>query len=231
MRFVVALNPEGSSLKLSTFLGGNGYDGATDVSLDSHENIYVTGTTSSTNFPIFRAFQSTFKGGISDGFVTKFNPQASQLVYSTYYGGSGWDYPFRIAVNRRGEAALIGFTSSIDFPVEHAVSPGYRGGATDAFVVLLDRGGQYSVFSTYLGGTGDEYGYAVDFGCHNSIWVGGSTSSTDFPLVRAFQPYYAGGPFDAFLSEITTDDDSPETESGALISEVGPEMQGHQACR
>ena len=214
--FIAALNEAGSDLKLSTYLGGSGFDGANDIVLDARGNIYVTGATSSTDFPVFHAFQSTNKGGISDGFVTKFNPQASELVYSTYYGGSGWDVPYRISVNRRGEAALIGFTSSTDFPTYRAVNPGYSGGATDAFVVLLDRDGQQPSFSTYLGGAGDEYGYAVNAGCHNSVWVGGSTSSTDFPLVRAFQPHYAGGPYDAFLSQIMIDDDSEESAASVL---------------
>jgi hypothetical protein len=205
--FVSGLNAAGSGLVFSTFLGGTSFDTATDVALDGHDNIYVTGITASNDFPIARAFQSTNKGGFSDVFITKFNPRASQLIYSTYYGGSGLDYPFRIAVNRKGGAALIGFTSSVDFPTYRALNPIYAGGATDAFVVLLDGSGEHPRFSTYLGGTGDEYGYAVSVGCHNSVWVGGSTSSKDFPLARPFQPAYAGGPFDAFLSRILNRDD------------------------
>jgi hypothetical protein len=209
--FVTRLNAAGSSLASSTFLGGSGFDAASDIALDGRGNIYVTGITGSADFPIARAFQPTNKGGFSDGFITKFNPRASQLIYSTYYGGSGFDYPFRIAVNRQGEAALIGFTSSTDFPTYQALNPTYGGGVTDAFVVLLDRSGEQPRFSTYLGGTGDEYGYAVSTGCRNSVWVGGSTSSKNFPLAQAFQPAYAGGPFDAFLSRILIRDDTAES--------------------
>jgi hypothetical protein len=214
--FVAKLNAAGSGLVFSTFLGGTSFDGATGIALDGRSNIYVTGITGSTDFPLVRPFQSTNKGGPTDGFVTKLNPRASQLIYSTYLGGSGLDYPFRIDVDRHEDAALIGFTSSTDFPTYHALYPSYNGGATDAFVVLLDRSGQQPRFSTFLGGTGDEYGYAIAIGCRNSIWVGGSTSSKDFPLAGAFQPAYAGGPFDAFLSRIQSDDDPPENTTRSL---------------
>jgi hypothetical protein len=212
--FISKLNVAGSGLMFSTFLGGTGFDRATDIALGHRGNIYVTGTATSLDFPLARAFQTTNKSGFT-GFVTKFNPQASQLVYSTYYGGSGSDYPFRIAVNRHGEAALIGITSSTDFPTYRALNPSYSGGATDAFVVLLDRSGQQPLFSTYLGGTGNDYGYAVSVGCRDSVWIGGSTSSRDFPLTQAFQPVYAGGPFDAFLSRILNHDDQEEAEEVA----------------
>jgi hypothetical protein len=225
--FVTRLNTAGSGLISSTFLGGTGFDAASDIALDGRGNIYVTGITGSTDFPIAQAFQLANKGGFSDGFVTKFNPRASQLMYSTYYGGSGFDYPFRIAVNRQGEAALIGFTGSTDFPTYQALNPTYGGGVTDAFVVLLDRSGKQPRFSTYLGGTGDEYGYAISTGCRNSVWVGGSTSSKNFPLAQAFQPAYAGGPFDAFLSRILIHDDTAE--SPARFSPI-PESH-ERGCR
>lgn len=208
--FVTKLNAAGSGLVFSTLLGGTSFDGATGIALDRESNIYVTGYTGSTDFPLVHPFQSVNKGGPADGFITKLNPQASQLIYSTYVGGSGFDYPFRIAVNRHEDAALIGFTNSTDFPTYQALYPSYLGGATDAFVLLLDRSGQQPRFSTYLGGTGDEYGYAIAIGCRNSVWVGGSTSSKDFPVAQALQPAYAGGPFDAFLSLIQSDDGSPE---------------------
>jgi hypothetical protein len=226
--FIAKLNEAGSGLVFSTFLGGTGFDAATDIALDRRRNIYVTGITSSTDFPLARAFQATNKGGFSDGFVTKFDPQASQLIYSTYYGGSGLDYPFRIAVNRNENAALIGLTSSTDFPTYRALNSSYSGGNTDAFIVLLDRSGQQPLISTYLGGTGDDFGYAVSIGCRDSIWVGGSTSSKDFPLAHAFQPVYAGGPFDAFLSRVLNHDDPEENAAQFLHANDGHEHRCRQ---
>jgi hypothetical protein len=200
--FVLKLDPSGSKSVWATFLGGSGFDVGTDIALDYHDNVYVTGTTNSSDFPLSHAFQASNKGGPSDGFVTKFNPQGVQLIYSTYIGGSGLDFPFRIAIDRNERPAIVGFTSSTDFPLQSPLQPSYAGGMTDAFVLQLHRNGEHLRFSTYLGGTGDEYGYAIAMGCDDNIWVGGSTSSTNFPLHRAFQPVYGGGPFDAFLSEI-----------------------------
>lgn len=200
--FVTKLNAAGSDIEFSTFLGGGGTDAATDIALDPPRHVYVTGRTASTDFPIVRAFQSENRGGVSDGFVAKFDSKASNLIYSTYVGGSAWDYPYRIAVRANQEASVIGFTSSPDFPTHDALNSFYGGGATDAFLVTLDRRGENARLSTYLGGSGADYGYAITIGSGNSIWFGGSTTSMDFPLVRASQDAYAGGPFDAFLGRI-----------------------------
>jgi hypothetical protein len=113
-------------------------------------------------------------------------------------------------VNGRGEASIVGFTSSTNFPLLNPIQASYRGGITDAFVFTLDRTGERPRFSTYLGGSGDEFGYTITIGCRDSVWVGGSSSSKDFPIVDAFQSTYAGGPFDAFLSRIDADNSHEE---------------------
>jgi hypothetical protein len=208
--FVTKLNPSGSEVLFSTFLGGSSFDGANDLALDRQGNVYVTGITGSTDFPMVQPFQSKNQGGQFDGFLAKLDLQTSQLIYSTYVGGNGIDYPFRIAVNGRGEASIVGFTSSTNFPLLNPIQASYRGGITDAFVFTLDRTGERPRFSTYLGGSGDEFGYTITIGCRDSVWVGGSSSSKDFPIVDAFQSTYAGGPFDAFLSRIDTDNSYEE---------------------
>ncbi len=200
--FVTKLNATGSDVVFSTFLGGSGFDGANGVALDHRDRVYVTGTTNSMDFPLIRPFQSKNRGGFTDGFIAKLDSQTSELVYSTYLGGTGFDVPLRIAVNGRDEPSVVGFTSSTDFPTYNALNSFYGGGAADAFVAMLDRSGQKLRFATYLGGTGDDYGYGITIGRGNSVWVGGSTSSKDFPIVDAFQPAYSGGPFDAFLMKI-----------------------------
>jgi hypothetical protein len=216
--FVTKLNVTGSDVLSSTFLGGSGFDGATGIALDHRDSVYVTGTTTSIDFPLVRAFQSKNQGGQSDGFIAKLDLETSELIYSTYVGGKGFDFPFRIAVNSRGEASVIGFTSSTDFPIHNAVESSYRGGATDAFIVTLDRSGERARLSTYLGGNGDEFGYAITIGCRDSVWVGGSTSSKDFPMVEAFQPAYSGGPFDAFLSRIVAEEQSEEDAISSFLT-------------
>ena len=164
-------------------------------------NAYVTGFTSSSNFPLQNAYQSKYMGGFSDGFVTKFSKNGEKLIYSTYLGGAQMDIGWRIGVDASSNAAVVGFTSSTDFPVLDALQPKYAGGNTDAFVSRFDPAGRLE-FSTYLGGKGDEFGYSINADQADSIWVGGSTSSRDFPVVKAFQKSYAGGPFDAFLTKI-----------------------------
>ena len=199
--FVFKLNASGSQAVWSTYLGGSRFDGAFDVAIDRRHNVYVTGNTQSTDFPLAHPFQSTNRAQV-DGFVTKFSAQGTSLIYSTYLGGSLINIPFRIAVSREEEAAVVGFTSSTDFPLQNPLQASYGGGNFDAFVTRFSRGGDQLQFSTYLGGTGDEFGYAITAGCDGSIWAGGSTSSTNFPLAKPFQPTYGGGPFDAFLTEI-----------------------------
>jgi hypothetical protein len=201
--FLTKLNARGTGLDFSTYLGGNGFDSGTAVALGALDGVYVTGTTSSTNFPTVKPFQPRNMGGISDGFISKFAPSGSKLIYSTYFGGTGEDFPFRVAVDCFGNAIVIGFTASQDFPVINALQPKYAGGNTDAFVTKFDDTGSKLYYSTYLGGTGDEYGYAIHVDLEGNVWIGGSTSSLDFPLVKAFEGTYGGGPFDAFLTKLS----------------------------
>ncbi|MBV9303480.1 MAG: SBBP repeat-containing protein [Acidobacteriaceae bacterium] len=200
--FVTKLDPGGCALEFSTYLGGNSYDAGLGIVVDESRDVLVTGFTGSTNFPLAHPYQSKYGGGSSDAFVTKFATSGSELIYSTYLGGSGMDFAVRIAVDPSGNAAVVGFTSSTDFPVLNALQEKYGGGYTDGFITRFGPDG-HAEFSTYLGGKGDEYGYAINADQEGSIWVGGSTSSRDFPLVKPFQKHYAGGLFDAFLTKIS----------------------------
>ncbi len=218
--FVTKLNPSGDALEFSTYLGGNGFDAGFAVALDVFNEIYITGFTGSSNFPLEHPFQSAPKAPGTHGFLTKFAWTGQTLSYSTYLSGSSSDYAWRITVDALGEASVIGFTSSTDFPVVNALQPKYGGGNTDAFVSKFDPIGRPE-YSTYLGGKGDEYGYAINADMAGNVWVGGSTSSRDYPLVRAFQKEYAGGPFDAFLTKISISPaQSIEVLAGAVLNFV-----------
>jgi hypothetical protein len=199
--FLTSLNAAGSSIVFSSYLGGNGYDGANAVALDGYRNIYIAGFTSSTNFPTLHPFQAALAGQ-SDVFVTRVHAGGARLDYSTYLGGTDFDYPLAVAVDALGDASVVGFTFSTDFPVKNALFPKFQGGQADAFVTRLDRSGAALSYSTYLGGSGGDFGYALHTDLTGAAWVGGSTASTDFPVAHAFQPKYAGGPYDAFLSRI-----------------------------
>jgi hypothetical protein len=154
----------------------------------------VTGHTRSTNFPTTAgAFQSTFGGGYSNAFVTKFDPTGSGLVYSTYLGGNGVDQGRGIALDTAGNAYVTGYTCcSTNFPT----TPGafQPNGFYDAFVTKLNSTGSALVYSTYLGGSNDDVGMGIAVDTDGNAYVTGSTVSTDFPTTPgAFQPVFAGG--------------------------------------
>src|SRR5207247_6425103 len=127
--FVTKLNATGSALAYSTYLGGNSYDSAYGVAVDSAGNAYVTGTTLSTNFPTASPIQATHGGGENDAFVTKLNATGSALVYSTYLGGNSYDSAQGIAVDSAGNAYVAGDTESTNFLAASPFQAATWGGA------------------------------------------------------------------------------------------------------
>jgi uncharacterized protein (TIGR03437 family) len=205
--FVAELNADGSALVYSTYLGASGHDYGNGIAVDSAGSAYITGSTNSaatifantTNFPTASPLQATKAGGY-DAFVTKLNAGGSALVYSTYLGGSGDDYSYGIALDGNGNAFITGFTTSTNFPTANAVQAA-NAGAADAFVAGLNATGSALIYSTYLGGSGNDYGYAIAVDSAGSAYVTGVTQSSDFPT---FNPLQAanGGNTDAFVAKI-----------------------------
>jgi hypothetical protein len=183
----------------STYLGGSGQDYGQSIAVNQYGQAYVTGYTASPDFPTLNALQKT-KDGNSDAFVAKFSAGGS-LLWSTYFGGSDFDYGFGIAVNQYGDAYVAGQTYSVDFPTLNAFQAA-NGGSSDAFVAKFSTGGAL-LWSTYLGGTGFDYatGIAVDPSGH--AYVTGYTGSTDFPTRKAFQRTSPGNG-DAFVARLST---------------------------
>lgn len=189
--FICKFSADGSNLVYSTFLGNNGADISRGIAVDSAGNAYVTGTTYSKNFPTVNAFQATNKSTSTNtpaqAFITKLNAAGDALVYSTYLGGSGnVNDGFGIAVDSAGEAYVIGDTDSVDFPTANPFQ-GVRQGRMDAFVTKFSVAGNSLVYSTYLGGSADQQGYAIAVDTAGSAYVTGITNSTDFPLVNPYQ--------------------------------------------
>jgi len=178
-------------LSYSTYLGGSSGDAGTGIAVDFTGNAYVTGYTSSTNFPgaSSSTIQSTWGGGFYafyDAFVAKINPAGSALIYSTYLGGSGDDQGTGIAVDFAGNAYVTGSTTSTDLPgtSSSTIQSTYGGGA-DAFVAKINPAGSALVYSTYLGGSATDAGdgIAVDF--TGNAYVTGYTLSTEFPATSS----------------------------------------------
>ena len=187
-------------LSYATYLGGTGGDVAYGIAVDSSGAAYVTGSTASSNFPVASAEQTAYAGG-GDVFVTKFNPTGSAPVYSTYLGGSGPDVGSGIVVDSSGAAYVVGTTSSTNFPTTaNAYQSAYAGNG-DAFIAKLSPTGSALVYSSYLGGTGADFGQAIALDSSGNAYVAGSTESTDFPTVNPLQVGKVGSS-DAFVTKI-----------------------------
>jgi hypothetical protein len=214
--FVAKLAPDGASLLYSTYLGGSGIggDAGLGIAVDATGSAYVTGTTSSHDFPITRnAPQPTLRG--DDAFVAKLAPDGASLVYSTYLGGYGGygGVAQGIAVDSAGDAYVVGWTDATNFPTtRNALQPALRGGAFDAFVAKLAPDGASLVYSTYLSGStfsrgsksglgSQAYGIAVDSA--GDAYVTGTTDDADFPTKNPIQSLvgYVG----AFVAELAPD--------------------------
>ena len=175
-------------LLYSTYLGGSGADNGSGIAVDSAGNAYVTGATSSANFPTQGPVQPMFAGGRSDAFVAKINATGSALIYSTYLGGGGDDSGSGIALDTEGNAYVSGWTTSTNFPTLNALQSAYGGGDYDAFVTQINASGSALVYSTYLGGSGIDLGSGIAVDSAGSAYVVGTTASSDFPTTpNAFQ--------------------------------------------
>jgi hypothetical protein len=201
--FVTKLDPTGSALVYSTYLGGSGNDGGSGIAVDTLGHAYVTGFTTSTNFPTTpRAFQLASGGGFADAFVTQLDPTGSALVYSTYLGGSGDDEGNGIAVDALGHAYVTGVAASTNFPTTLRAFQAANGGGADAFVTQLDPTGSALVYSTYLGGSGNDGGSGIAVDSFGHAYVTGSTRSTGFPTTPGgFQTMFSGAA-DAFVTKL-----------------------------
>jgi hypothetical protein len=200
--FVAKLNPSGSQLLFSTYIGATSSDAATSLAVDSSGNAYVTGVTTSRNWQTASPLQANHGGGLFDVFVAKFNIVSRQLVYSTYIGGGGEDRAFRIAVDAAGNAYITGDTDSTNFPTANALQSSHSGGATDAFVAKLNAAGSALVYSTYMGGGGIDGGTALAVNGAGEAYVTGFTGSKNFPAVSPLQAENGGGAFDAFIAKL-----------------------------
>jgi len=214
--FVSELNNTGTKLVYSTYLGGSDQDTAFGLAIDASGDVYVTGQTLSTDFPIYPpakttstsptpAFQTVYGGGKGDAFVTELLSTGNTLVYSTYLGGSGADWGYAVAADSSGDAYVTGATQSGNFPTQSPFQANRGAGSTqNAFVAELNSSGTALVYSTYLGGSQSDTGQAIQVDSSGDAYVAGYTFSSNFPTQNPIQGTCGGcnnGFSNAFVSE------------------------------
>jgi hypothetical protein len=206
--YVAKLNPSGTAMVYATYLGGSANDEGKAIAVDAGGNAYVAGVARSSDFPTRNPLRPALSG-LTDAYVAKLNPSGTALVYSTYLGGSADERGFGVAVDASGQAVVVGWTKSADFPVTPGVFQsriGYVDPAiSNAFVTKLNSAGSRLVYSSYLGGrwcfTATDHSCLGFFGPDEGIdvltnvaidalgyvYVGGYATSTEFPLVDSMQ--------------------------------------------
>lgn len=202
--FITKVNPDGSALVYSTYIGGGGDDQVLDIVVDGAGNLYASGRTASNNFPTRGPFQAG-RTGEDDAFVLKLNSAGNDLVYSTYLGGNGVDIGAALAVDGGGAAYVGGITSSDNLPTAGTPYQATRRGNFEAWLAKLSPAGNELVFSTYLGGGGDDEINGIAIDAAGQAVVAGSTGSGDFPVTGGSAPQtgYGGGFRDAFLARFS----------------------------
>ncbi|MEJ2169877.1 MAG: carboxypeptidase regulatory-like domain-containing protein, partial [Desulfobacterales bacterium] len=205
--FVAKFNADGSAVTYFRYIGGSADDGAAGIGLDRRGNAYLTGFTLSDNFPTTPdVLQPTAASApvTEDAFVSKISGDGSSLVYSTFLGGNAYDSGRTILVSPTGYAYVAGETLSASFPVtdgafqEDIASDGFR----DAFLAKINLNGTSLLFSTYLGGSDEDWAEAVSGGEAGSIFMTGSTASEDFPISNVDYVLGPNEPIDVFAVRV-----------------------------
>jgi hypothetical protein len=199
------LNATGTAFLYAVAFGGTGTDRGNGITIDSAGNAYVVGDTSSTNFPMVSAFQTSLRGP-QDAFVTKLNAAGNGLLYSTYLGGNTYDYGRDVAVDSAGNAYVTGSTASLNgvqsFPVTSGSAQSTPGGSGDAYVAKFSATGARS-YATYVGGSSSDTSNSIAVSAAGVAYVTGYTQSTNFPTTSlGFQRFALGGP-DAFVVQVS----------------------------
>ena len=210
--FVTKLNPDGTGLVYSTFIGGTNHDAGYGIALDNSGNVYITGVTSSNTFPVTSGVYQSSLAGYNDSFVCKLNAAGSALLYSTYLGGGHDDETGSdIAIDNAGNAYIAGLTYSDNYPTTPYALMTSLQGNDDAFVTVMNSNGTGLLYSTYLGGTGIDFATSIVLDNSNNIYLTGQTRSSNFPVTpNAYDASYNGGSAsiyagDVFVSKLSSD--------------------------
>ena len=202
--FISRFDSRLSRLEASTLFGGSKLDEALDIDISENGEIYITGYTESRDLPVTSgSFCQVWGGGNREGYAAKFDKDLSTLICSTFFGGSGVDFPRGIVLDGNGDVYITGNTTSKDFPfTENAYSSDYKGGRSrgDVFLVKFTGSLNKLKYSTLIGGSSEDTGFCIDLDLHGNIFIAGSTSSKDFPMPsNSFDKTYNGGGNDTFI--------------------------------
>lgn len=216
--FLAKFDPDGH-LIFSTYFGGTSYDAINDLALDRDGNVVLVGETRSVDLPSTDdAFQYDYAGGSAfgsgDGFIARFSPDGAQLLYCSYFGGSGDETIWDLAVDAVGNLCIAGWTDSRNLPLHNPFQPAYGGGDNDVFLAKFDATLTNLVFSTYFGGADQDNSPQIAVDPAGLIYLGGQTLSTNFPVTPgAFQTQHVivaqiGANWDGFISKFSSDGSS-----------------------
>ncbi len=206
--FITKLDHSSMVPVYSTFLGGSSDDYGNGIAVDLEGNAYVTGFTNSSDFPTTSgAYQTTYSGAM-DSFVTKLNPAGSDLVYSTYLGGTNDDLIHNISLNTVGNAYVAGETYSTNFPITSNAYDTSFNGANDVFIVKLDISGANLDYSSFFGGTDSDLAFNVALDLEENVYITGYTDSSNFPTTAgAYKTSLST--MDAFVSKFNISETVP----------------------
>ena len=194
--FIVKFDSAGNRF-WATFYGGSNQEQSRGCEVDANGNIYITGFTGSSNFPVSNAFQQNYGGGTYDSFLVKLDGSGDR-IWATFYGGNREETGNNISIDYTDNVFFVGFTGSRNFPVGNAFQQIYGGGTYDTFIVKFDGNGN-RIWSTYFGGSGDDLAFGCPIDANGNVYFSGRTSSLNFPIANAIQSNYGGGFWDAFL--------------------------------
>ena len=200
--FIMKINSTASLALRAYYFGGSGSDTFNGVALDAYDDVFLVGTTTSADLPVSTGSAQTSLAGQTNAFVVEFG-RNGMAVYSTYLGGSGSDYGNAIAADGAGDAFVTGSTSSTNFPVTNQPFQSKLAGTTNAFVSKIGAPGGALIFSTYLGGSGNDEGNGIAVDQSGAVYITGDTSSTNYPVTAGvYQSTYGGGASDAFVTRL-----------------------------
>ena len=201
--FISKFNSDLSSLLASTFLGGSDYDEGWAIEIDTNGDVFITGWTNSNNFPTTEDAYDTSHNGNYDVFISKFNSDLSNLIASTYLGGTYSEEGYSMALDTSGNVFVTGWTESTFFPTTEDAYDTSHNGNYDVFISKFNSDLSNLIASTFLGESNYEEGTAIVVDSNGNVFVTGRTKSTGFPTTEgAYDTSYNGGDYDAFISKL-----------------------------